>query len=80
MKKFFLELKRLWLKFAHALGWFNTRLLLGVTYFTIIAIPSLIVLLLRKDLLHKRMAKNSATYWEEKPKQSHTPENASRQF
>jgi hypothetical protein len=74
------EIKRLWLKFAHALGWFNTRVLLAVTFFTVIAIPSIIVLIARKDLLRKRLDPKALSYWDEKPPQTHTVESASRQF
>ena len=56
MKKFFSLIWRGWMKFAHALGWVNTRILLTVTYFVIFAIAWLVTRLGRQDLLDKRMA------------------------
>ena len=54
---------RLWLKIAHALGWFNTQILL-FTVFILIFIPiGLIMRMLRKDLMKRKMLAEG-TYWE----------------
>ena len=79
MKKLFQTFKSLWMKFAHAVGWFNTRLLLTIVYFILFAIPALILKLLRKDLLNRKFS-NEPSYWKEKEKISHTIEQAKHQF
>ena len=48
--------------FAHALGWFNTRLLLTVFYFVVIAIPAIIFKIIRKDLLQRKY-EITDSYW-----------------
>ena len=71
MKKFFSLLWRGWKKFAHVLGAIQTRILLTVSYFVIVAVASLITKLGGKDLLDRRM-KPAATYY-----QPHGPVEAS---
>jgi len=65
--------------FAHALGWINTRVILTLFYFIILALPALFVKLFRKDLLHRRMQK-SGSYWITKAPLKHTLEEAKHQF
>ena len=65
--------------FAHALGWFNTRLLLTVFYFVIIAVPAIILKIIRKDLLQRKY-ETTGSYWIDKPKIQHTVEQAKHQF
>ena len=79
MKSLFLTLKNWWMKFAHALGWFNTRLLLTVVYFILFAIPALVLKLMRKDLLDRRW-QSTTSYWKDKEKVEHTLEQANHQF
>jgi hypothetical protein len=66
--------------FAHAVGWFNTRVLLSVTYFIVLAIPAVIVRLVRKDILKKGWNSGGGTYWVTKEKINHSIEDAKRQF
>ena len=47
-------LKRGWMKFAAALGWFNTRLLLTIVYVFLFGIAAIILKILRKDLLRRK--------------------------
>ncbi len=42
---------RVWMKIAAALGWFNTRLLLGLLYYTLFSLAGLIHRILGLDLL-----------------------------
>ena len=54
---------RLWLKIAHAIGRFNTQLLLG-TAFILVHIPTgLVMRLFRRDPM-KRKIQADGTYWE----------------
>ena len=79
MKKFFALLWRGWKKFAHVLGIFNTKVLLSITYFVIIAIVSLLGRMFGADLLDRRM-KKVPTFWKEREPQTDTIETISRQF
>lgn len=51
-----------WMKFGHALGWINARLILGVVFFTLVTPIGLIMRLFGKDPLRMR-TKKSASYW-----------------
>lgn len=75
LKKF----KSYWMKFAHALGWANTRLILTLLYITIIGIPAIILWLLRKDPLERRYSKDTS-YWKDKEPIPHTLEHAKHLF
>jgi hypothetical protein len=72
------SLKKGWMIFALALGWFNTRLLLTVFYL-ILGIPALVLKLIGKDLLDRGF-KNRSSYWIKKENVPHTTERARHQF
>lgn len=80
MKTILHRLKFWWMKFAHAVGWFNTRLLLTIVYFVIFALGAIILKLIRKDLLNRRWNTASPTYWNEKAASQQSLENARHQF
>jgi len=61
-----LPLYRLWVKFAMALAWFNTRLLLAMVFYLVITPFGLVARLLGKDLLDQRIDRDAKTYWKEK--------------
>ena len=79
LKEFGRLLKKWWMTFAHALAWINTRLIVSILYFTIIAIPALILKLMRKDSLHRNF-EDRQSYWIEKEKIKHTIDEAKHQF
>jgi hypothetical protein len=79
MKKFFSLIWRGWKKFAHVLGIINTRILLTVSYFVIVAVASLITKITGKDLLDRRMKPAQTYYSEHEPIQA-TLEASRRQF
>ena len=54
---------KLWLKVAHAIGWFNTQLLLSIVFILIFAPTGLVMRLLRKDPMKRKMLAEG-TYWE----------------
>jgi hypothetical protein len=68
------------MKFARAVGWFNTRLLLTIVYFVLFVFPAIIFKLIRKDMLDRRWNSASSTYWKDKERSEHTLENARHQF
>lgn len=51
------------LKVAHALGWFNTRLILIFIYFVILTPISIIMKVFGKDMLHRKIDKHASSYW-----------------
>ena len=72
-------LKKWWMVFAHAVGWFNTRVLLTIAYVLIIGIGAIILKLIRKDLLHREFTQEKS-YWKDKEPVKHSLEEAQRQF
>ena len=72
-------LKGWWMAFAHALGWFNTRLILTIFYIVIVGIPAIILKIIRKDLLQRKYT-TAASYWVPKEPVKHTLETAKNQF
>lgn len=79
MKKVLSLLWTGWKKFALVLGIVNTKILLTLTYFIIIALPAIVTRLFRKDLLDRRM-KPRESYWHEREPLDVTPETVRRQF
>jgi hypothetical protein len=51
------------MKFAFALGWFNTRLFLGIVFYLIITPVGLVMRILRKDPLRLKFDRSAASYW-----------------
>mgnify|MGYP003556835552 FL=1 len=54
---------KLWMKLAHAVGWFNTQVILTVVFILFFIPTGLIMKLLRKDPLKSKMYAED-TYWE----------------
>lgn len=61
-----LPLYRLWVKFATALAWFNTRLLLGMVFYFVITPIGLFMRLIGKDPMERKIDKEATTYWNDK--------------
>ena len=51
------------MKFAHALGWVNTRILLFLFFYLVITPVAVAARLLGKDLLAQRLDPNVDSYW-----------------
>ena len=67
IKQFFSLLWRGWKKFAHVLGIINTKILLTITYFVMLAVAALIRTLVRADLLDRKMDKKPTYYHNREP-------------
>lgn len=79
IKKIGHTLYKWWMAFARILGNVNAAILLTVFYILIIGPMSLVVRLLRKDLMtHRRNP--SGSFWREKEEILHTVEQARHQF
>ncbi len=61
-----LPLYRVWVKFAAALAWFNTRLLLGLVFYAVITPIGLAMRLLGAAPLDRGIDKSATTYWKRK--------------
>ena len=55
-----------WMRFAGAMAWFNTRLLLILFFHLIVWPVGLIMKIIRRDALDRRMDPGATTYWVEK--------------
>jgi len=80
MKKFFSAIWRGWKKFAHKLGIFNTYVILTLCYWIVMLLAAIFPIILRKDLLDKRMPKKPESMWKEHKPIEPTFENTRRQF
>ena len=52
-----------WMKFAHVLGWINTRLLLGIFFYLILTPAGFLMRLLGKDPMDRRLDRAARSYW-----------------
>jgi len=52
----------LWTKIGHVLGWVNTRLLLGIVFYFVIAPIGLVLKLMGKDPLNRKLNKEDPSY------------------
>ena len=68
------------MKFAHALGWINTRLLLGLFFYLVLTPAALILRLLGKDLLHQQVDRSAPSYWIKREPVQLDPERYERLF
>ena len=65
-----LPLYRLWVKFAMALAWFNTHLLLGIVFYFVMTPIGLFMRLLGKDPMTRKIDPKAKSYWiEKKPRE-----------
>ena len=55
-----------WMKIGKFVGYYNTKLLLGLMYYTVFTLYRLIARLLRKDFLDLKMKGDRDSYWKEK--------------
>lgn len=67
-----------WLKLGHALGWINTRIILGVVFFVIFLPVSLLLRLLGKDPMQRKLDSASPSY--RIPSQSSPKDQLERPF
>jgi hypothetical protein len=71
---------RLWLILAAGLAWFNTRLILSLTFFLIFTPLGIILKLLGKDLIKEKWDRQAASYWIERPDEPLDPSRYEKQF
>ncbi|MBF0286377.1 MAG: sxtJ [SAR324 cluster bacterium] len=52
-----------WIKIGDGLGWINSRIILGIIFYTIFTPTGLIMRLFGKDPLHKKPDPDKESYW-----------------
>ncbi len=65
---------------GNAIGWVNTRILLGIIFYVIFTPIGILSRLLRKDLLDRRLDKDAKSYWNKKDNGVFAKEQYERQF
>jgi hypothetical protein len=68
------------LKAAHAIGWFNTRVILVLIFFLIITPIGIIMRIFTKDQLNRKIDKGALSYWIKKTGPMLVKEQLEKQF
>ncbi|MBN1826420.1 MAG: hypothetical protein JW958_09145 [Candidatus Eisenbacteria bacterium] len=68
------------MKVAHALGWFNTRLILILLFYVVFTPIGLLLRLFGKDLLSRKIDRSAESYWNPRPKEPFDKKRYERQF
>jgi len=71
---------RLWMKFAEALSWVMTRVLLSIFFFLILTPVGLVMRLFGKAPMDLAWKDGKSTYWIDKPEVEYSTERYSKQF
>ncbi len=66
LKSFFKRVWQKWLRVGKIIGHYNTKLLLGLMFYTVFTVYGLVAKLLRKDFLDLKMREGAVSYWTEK--------------
>ena len=67
------------MKFAHVLGWMNTKIILTLIYFLVITPLALLFKLIGKDPMERKITATE-TYWKNVEKREFDKKNYRRQF
>jgi hypothetical protein len=67
----------IWTKIGKILGYINTKIILTIIFFAVFTPASFILKTLNKDLLKKKLNKNTKSYWEPRSEQ---PRSMIKQF
>jgi hypothetical protein len=71
-------LYKAWMALGHALGWINSRIILGIVFFVVVMPIGLVMRLFGKDFLSMR-PNRSGSYWVQR-EQKLTPQSMRNQF
>ena len=74
---YFESFYKIWIKFGEFIGNYISKIVLFILYFAVFTPISLLLKLLGKDLLNKKIDKNTATYWIDRDEQ---PQSMKYQF
>jgi hypothetical protein len=67
-----------WIKFGHVLGWINTRIILGVMFYTVFFLVGLFMKLLGNDPMSRKIDKSATSY--RVPSRPHSKNHVERPF
>ncbi len=67
-----------WMRFGHVLGWINTRIILGLMFYTVFLAVGLLLRLLGKDPMHRRLDAAAASY--RTPSVQRTPDHLEKPY
>ncbi len=73
------EIRAGWLEAAHALGWFNTRLLLTLFYYGVMTPVGVAMRLFGRDPLDRKWSADQTSYWVKRGEQR-SPDHFEHQF
>ena len=59
---------RLWMKLAIGLGYINTRVILGLLFYVVLAPVGIVLRMMGKDLLDQELEPKARSYWKTMPK------------
>ncbi|MBD3267993.1 sxtJ [bacterium] len=70
-----------WMKFAFALGWFNSRVILSLTFFLLFTPISLVQKIIGRDPMDRKFPDpTKSTYWHDRSREQTDPKHFQRQF
>jgi hypothetical protein len=69
-----------WMTFAFALGWINTRILLGIFFYLILTPIGVVMRLLGKDILDEKIERSATSYWVKRESVPGNPQSYERLF
>ena len=67
-----------WMKVGHVLGWINTRIILGLMFYTVFFAVGLVLKILGKDPMSRKIDKSAESY--RVPSRVHTKDHVERPF
>ena len=70
MKLLFKAIWQKWMKIGKIIGYYNTKLLLGLMFYTVFTLYGLIARLLKKDFLDLKIREDTRSYWKGKEKEN----------
>ena len=62
LPRFLRPVYRVWMIIGHALGWVNTRIILGIVFYGLLTPMGLIMRLFGKDSMQRQFVQETATY------------------
>ncbi|RJP22530.1 MAG: hypothetical protein C4527_21760 [Candidatus Omnitrophota bacterium] len=71
---------RYWMKFAMALGWFNSRVILSLTFYLLFTPISFIQKLIGRDAMEREFPKKTDSYWIDRSQETYKPKHFEKQF
>jgi len=73
-------LQKIWMGLAIVLGWFVSRIILGILFYGVVTPTGIIVRLSGRDLLNRKLDPKAPTYWIPKPKRELSAGDYEKQF